>query len=52
MKDKIPKTKREIDFYCDKVLAEQKVFKLRLHIAALNEVLKENRLTPIKNQKK
>jgi len=29
-------------FYCDKILAEQQVVKLQLHINALNEVLKEN----------
>ncbi len=49
MKNKIPKTKREIDFFCDKILAEQQLVKLQLHIKVLNEVLKQNTLTPVKH---
>ena len=51
MKKNLPRTKREIEFYCDKIIAEQKVFKLQLHILALNQLLKENTLVPIKHGK-
>ena len=51
MENKMPKTKREIEFYTGKVIAEQQVFKLQLHLAALNQLLKENTLVPIKQEK-
>jgi hypothetical protein len=52
MGNKMSKTKREIEFYADKVIAEQQVFKLQLHLAALNQVLKENTLVPIEQKNK
>jgi|GEM_PF-6819984 len=51
MKNSMPKTKREIEFFCDKIIAEQQVFKLQLHLAALNQLLKENVLVPVKRKK-
>jgi hypothetical protein len=50
MKSKFPKTKREIEFYCDKIIAERKVYLLQVQLAAINQVLKENRLVPINNK--
>lgn len=47
----MPKTKREMEFFCDKIIAEQQVFKLQLHLAALNQLLKENILVPVKRKK-
>jgi hypothetical protein len=51
MKNKFPKTQREIEFYCDKIVAERKVYLLQLQLAAINQVLKENILVPIKSKK-
>ncbi len=41
MKNKIPKTELEIELLCDKIILQQKVRNLQLHLAALQEVLKE-----------
>ena len=41
MKNKIPKTKLEIELTCDKIILQQKVRNLQIHLAALHEVLKE-----------
>jgi hypothetical protein len=42
MGNKIPKTKLEIELLCDKIILQQEVKMLRLHLTALQEVLKEN----------
>ncbi|MEO8759604.1 MAG: hypothetical protein ABI388_01405 [Bacteroidia bacterium] len=41
MKKTIPKTKLEIELFCDKIILEKKVRELQLHLWALQEVLKE-----------
>ena len=40
MQNQIPKTKLEIELFCDKIILQQKVRSLQLHLAALQEVLK------------
>lgn len=42
MKNKIPKTELEIELTCDKIILQQRVRNLQIHLAALHEVLKES----------
>ena len=42
MKNKIPKTELEIELFCDKIILQQKVRTLQLHLSVLQEVVKEN----------
>jgi len=41
MSNKIPKTELEIELTCDKIILLQANKNLRIHLAALQEVLKE-----------
>jgi hypothetical protein len=41
MKNKIPTTELEIELLCDKIILQQRVTSLQLHLEALQEVLKE-----------
>lgn len=50
MGDKLPKTKREIELYCDKIVAERKLFLLQLELMAISQVLNENKLLPINQE--
>jgi hypothetical protein len=40
MKNTIPKTKLEIELFCDKIILQQENRKLKAHLKALQEVLK------------
>lgn len=42
MGNELQKTKREVEFYCDKIVAEWKLYLVQLQLAAINEFLKEN----------
>ena len=41
MKKRIPKTKLEIELFCQKILLEKQIKLLEIQINALSEVLKE-----------
>jgi len=44
MKNKIPKTKLEVELLCEKIILQKQVKKLQLHLLVLQEVLKDKKL--------
>jgi hypothetical protein len=48
MKNKIPTTELEIELLCDKIILQQELKKVRMHLWALQEVLKEKSKNVIK----
>jgi hypothetical protein len=41
MENKIPKTELEIELWCDKIILQQKVRNLKIHLSAALAVLEE-----------
>jgi len=50
MTKKIPKTELEVELFCDKIILLEKNRKLKLHLEALQEALKEMPIKQVKSE--